>query len=116
MREIKLRAWDTNSKEMFIVDPVCWEEESAYHAGSDYSANAENAGWKLMQYTGLKDKNGVEIYEGDRWQRDSFIGVVEFKFSGWHFVIAEDSGCLLSPAFHSNAQYGEVIGNIYEDE
>ncbi len=60
MREIKFRGWDEKNKEM--VDNInllfsnhlneCFEEY-------------EECGLKIMQYTGLKDKNGVEIYEGD---------------------------------------------------
>ena len=65
MREIKFRAWDIAEKRMFQVNPVHWEEESACRAGDDYLANAKMVGWELMQYTGLKDKNGKEIYEGD---------------------------------------------------
>ncbi len=66
------------------------------------------------EFTGLKDKNGVEIYEGDKWQRDIYIGIVEFRFGGWCFTEHDDSGCTSYPSFYTNCGDGVVIGNIHE--
>lgn len=64
MREIKFRAWDIKSKIMAFVETL--------HLGKKTKPQIENCEWdwykrdyKLMQYTGLKDVNGVEIYESD---------------------------------------------------
>ena len=58
MREIKFRAWDRLSKQMFI-----WNVTETFNDQEYYLALDCDSG--LMQFTGLTDKNGVEIYEGD---------------------------------------------------
>ena len=62
MREIKFRAWAPERKELFMCTGCWFEEQGDYHE-QDLAKVAEC--FVLMQYTGLKDKNGVEIYEGD---------------------------------------------------
>jgi uncharacterized phage protein (TIGR01671 family) len=118
-REIRFRAWDKNERVM--VDWLCMVQTAFNRTGDQsygimymiLSGNHHN--FEVMQYTGLKDKNGKEIYEGDLWERDQFIGFVEFSFSGWNFKKAEYSGCYSYPSFYSNAEFGEVIGNIHEN-
>ena len=103
MREIKFRVWDPAEKQMCHV------------IAADFQDNAD-----LMQYTGVKDKNGVEIYEGDiirghtgRYQVDC---VVRWSKGNCGFIaeptIIERTYLCLNPG--STKSY-EVIGNIYEN-
>jgi hypothetical protein len=106
MREIKVRAWDKRREKMISPndgDFIGW------HAMSNWRDCLE-----VMQYTGLHDKAGVEIYEGDivRVVHDDRyapgIGVVEWN---------ESSACFefgLGTASEVNWSH-EVIGNIYEN-
>jgi len=60
MREIKFRAWDKERKTMLSPDDLCHLEGNVSKALKESSPHLE-----LMQFTGLKDKNNREIYEGD---------------------------------------------------
>jgi uncharacterized phage protein (TIGR01671 family) len=67
MREIKFRAWNTADKSMHFPD---WKE---------LAVRAGLAEMKLMQFTGLKDKNGKEIFEGDIiFNKGILVGEVKF--------------------------------------
>jgi uncharacterized phage protein (TIGR01671 family) len=149
MRELKFRAWDKGSKRMLTIVGMSgmgmsngkewiagwkitgeyttdriWEQGNpditAYEI-DQYKLNVIDH--ELMQYTGLKDKNGKEIYEGDivvlnrMWKECPLYGFedgdkveVEWAEGGFHpFSDNEDSMPYPNPC------KCEVIGNIYEN-
>lgn len=133
MREYKFRAWDKEYEKMtyfddedydyrpplvFRLDQV-FKKDSNYDDYEDFEYNDITDSVEIMQYTGLHDKNGKEIYEGD---------IVKVrKWSSFETEIVKfDKGC-----FYAGMHYGsstrttlkliqpkmtEVIGNIYENK
>lgn len=103
-REIKYRAYDKDVEKMWQWDQVQKIEQWWIHQGLD-----------LMQYTGLKDRTGKEIYEGD---------VVQFKHPHAPIYNADvqwiDNGYWLVDSMGSNhlpnQEYREIIGNIYQNK
>ena|SRR5690625_1009634 len=116
MREIKFRAWDKESGRMFSIARFDFADHTVYsHLFACEGYLAENL--KIMQYTGLKDKNGREIYEGDIVKYPHIVSAKsnwEVSFRGGSFVIKQKYlGISLHELAHKNNL--EVIGNIYEN-
>ena len=104
-REIKFRAWDKNQKRMGFLDL----------SSSDFGDPSWLNAGVLMQYTGLKDKNGVEIYELDIIKCVGERYTVDWHFNRW---VWRDSKGKLNEFQHLNFKAGwyEVIGNVWENK
>ena len=122
MRKIKFRAWDSAKKIMRSVANIYT------HSHSVFVLVREAAGGPpelirtecLMQYTGVKDKNGVEIYEGDiiRHQSGKYGTDFEIKWSPilCGFTAMQIESGHPSPQLNQGTMsYFEVVGNIYEN-
>lgn len=114
MREIKFRAWEPDHKTMVYFDNVKAAND-IYQANHllILMAGKHEKGDCLMQYTGLKDKNGVEIYEGDvvkaHGEHPAQIGYLRGSFT-----IKHSYGNGLSISEVATDRY-QVIGNICEN-
>jgi hypothetical protein len=111
MREIKFRAWDKTNKWMErpfnLYECGCLNNEDGYSA--EYFA--------LMQYTGLKDKQGKEIYEGDIREGRWYSCTAPQEYRGVQVMKWNDLNACFEWDGHHIPEFIEVavIGNIYEN-
>lgn len=120
MRELKFRIWNNEEKIMIEnKDIYAIDFRSDIYFSSvmvdDFILNEDD--YKLMQYTGVKDKNGKEIYEGDIVQ----IYYTEHdKFGSGKYTVmyTEDAEWALDDYYLLSVKYRycKVIGNVYENK
>jgi len=103
MRTIKFRVWDKGDKKIYYPARI-------FPDGFTLGFPSETKAGILMQFTGLKDRNGKEIYEGDILRIGGSSRVVEWK------EVCDDKLCYVGfPFYYLDTERMSVIGNIYEN-
>ena len=97
MRELKFKIYDKNDTKG-IIGPFAWNKLPQFLFPENFT---------VLQYTGLKDKNGKEIYEGDILFFQQQDGVWSNQLNK-HIEVKYPFVC-------GNAHLGEIIGNIFEN-
>lgn len=137
-REIKFRAWVKQSKTehyfMHTVSGIQFDNKLVWVNGIQHYE------FELMQYTGLKDKNGKEIYEGDvldvkfnpayveriSWKGEPdarcivFWDFARFRLKCWNeedqrYADLWDTSGYVDGILDMNRDHSEIVGNIYEN-
>ena len=117
-REIKFRAWDNLENRMYenVQFGIYQDPDEIISFGDILSL----ARFEIMQYTGLKDKNGKEIYEGHILHKDSHWG--------WYVAFEDGAFCRIPINIiqrinlehyrmkQKDVEDWEIIGNIHEGE
>jgi uncharacterized phage protein (TIGR01671 family) len=121
MREIKFRTWD-GAGMVEVWELTIYESGNGYRINDQVDSSYDK--WPLMQYTGLKDKNGREIYEGDIVKRNppELNRLSLHDFQNW--IIYFGSWCYMRRPVNNENGFAfdvidarsncEIIGNIYE--
>lgn len=123
-REIKFRVWHKDHKKMEYPDIKLKDDSDSWDGvyGSvceivnSYFRNAADRIW--LQYTGLKDKNGVDIYEEDILLCKSFYSAKSLNKKIYKAIVVYNPGIFIPKALEEtiilNFDDCEIIGNIHE--
>jgi uncharacterized phage protein (TIGR01671 family) len=109
-RPIKFRVWDKRETKGMSTKNMLYDAQ-LHHFWQDF---VDYPGYELMQYTGLTDKNGKEIYEGD---------IIHLKFGELNANLVVKWDKYMGLKYHNGGwtslvhvgTHGEVIGNIFEN-
>ena len=125
-REIEFRIWDNDDKHFLSLDDfqkmgcVMINNDGTLFLSSDYrfmlNMMIKLDKYTIQQYTGLKDKNGKKIFEGDIMKnKQGGVGIVKYsKYAEFILDFIDDISCTsFNPAILRNYV---VIGNIYENK
>jgi uncharacterized phage protein (TIGR01671 family) len=121
MRDIKFRAWD---KTLLIMLPQhemsCYKDFKRFGREATLEGFLKHPEYELMQYTGLKDKNGKEIWEGDICQRlesdnSKVLSRCMIIYKEDRFALEWITKSWFNDSLRSHFEDLEVIGNIYQN-
>ena len=143
MREIKFRAFDSKTKKiLYNVWPFASLAHVTKGISFDFGTMRAEAKildihiYNMMQYTGLKDKNGTEIYEGDILYREFMVlGDIEFNIDGkvikkplyreeeyfevkipeFYYKLSQLKAGYCDESEENCCSHFEIKGNIYEN-
>ena len=120
-REIKFRAWLKYGKEIVDVEEIDFMDEVINYIDNDYENNEQETigayfeNIELMQYTGLKDKNNKEVYEGDILLSSNENGIflisINFGDSNIEYSNMLTGFQIKTEIILSNSQYFEYFSN-----
>jgi len=120
-REIKFRAWDKINKRFLEIKSLEFNLEGELTTNFPIALNGRKKYQigkqvELMQFTGLRDKNGKEIYAGDLIKHfdKGQISLVEWSSGAWGWYMKSVKNWNPKTGFDSSLD--EVIGNIYESK
>jgi hypothetical protein len=108
-REIKIKIWDKNDTKA-LIGPFEWNKIPNFQFPENFD---------IVQYTGLKDKDGKEIYEGDRvrfgyTKNEDFFGEVIWLEDRASFGVRTKNAFETFEDLMDYMKYFEVVGNIFQ--
>ena len=118
MKNLKMKAWNPAEKKMsapFTLGNCC--QECGYIRADNGNFQFEDSTYNpsiYLLYTGLKDKNNKEIYEGDIVNIGNYFAKVYWEFGGFALMTKDSIRLLLEPTADKLKMY-KVVGNIYEN-